>query len=314
MKYVLSQDGLNRFGLNAHDVLGLTPFNGDKITTLHGDGEQSFNEKIKELSDKYNLSVYFLPKIRIETLYNDFGIMDYQLSAKTIINSIFNPDSTLTKDFLPIKKFNGSVLPFKNLKYKGPSDSHDFGYYLDIQLNSGSGEQNYNILMTYMIYVWYNEFDFENSHWKKPPCLYINNERFWRLHPGRARMQYVEFSDTTASLFLILNDKSVLTEEYFKDAIDISDVSTLKDIVMNINPDFIDVDFYLQDDNGIVDLWYIELDEHKKSSNGEKFNLFFGNKLTVEFCDNTLYYNSEPIMYVKDDKLFFYKSEPKFKI
>lgn len=313
---IIHIDDTNRFGLSHDGIIGLTAFDPSNITSSLKDGYGKCSEKIKQILDDYSLEIYFIPSITIGTLYNDFVECAYSFSCKNILNSIFNIHGKQRS----INELLGRTIVYKNIKYNPPEELHDFGYYLSIEMdtdeNIGNGEK-FQTLMLYELYCWYNQFRKSgNNHWSRPPTLFLKSDNTWRLHPGRARMQFPQFSNTTTSLFMVKdkNVKFTMSDEYLKDTILVQDFNQVKDILSE-KSGYDNSSFSIQEKDGIVDIFYNRLDHDGSEFNGEKWETFYGDKLIISFNNNILSYNNEPIIEIKDDMCYFINTDtPQFRI
>lgn len=310
-------DDTNRFGLNHDGLIGLTPYNSDNIVSTLKDGYDVCKEKITQLEKEYSLEFYFLPNITVGTLYNDFVECSYMDSCKNILNALFNITAGKQKT---LRELSGSSMIYNNIRYVAPENSHDYGYYISIQMDSDtdiSDGEKFQTLMLYELYCWYNQFrKSDDKHWSRPPTLFLRSDNSWRLHPGRARMQFPQYFDTTTSLFIV-KDKNInftLSEEYLKDSIRFNDFNQINDILAD-KSEYTNSSFSIQEVDGVVDIFYNRLDIDGTEFNGEKWETFYGDKLVVEFRNNILSYNSEPIIEVKDDMCYFIDTDrPNFRI
>lgn len=308
MKDSIHYNGKNRFGNRLGDLLNI--FSGD-ILEASSNNLSKFENALQSVYNDYD--IYFIPKLPISLTYDDFATFSYKRSALNIVNGIFGINDWA--EWKTFDELSGSKHYYSNIQYH-PFNGYDyFGSYMHIDIDKHDWV-NSLITLQYQSYLWYKDFDFSKNHWSRAQCLFIGKNNEWRLHPGRVRMSYPQFKETTTSLFMVLPKGKKLSNEYHETAISVKsldDINTVRSLVMKFC-NLEDIEFHIRKQvDGSIQIWYTE-NVHDKNVKSEMLNIYFGKELTIEFKDNMLYYNGEVSAFIKDDMYYFPETRPKFKI
>lgn len=301
---------MNRFGIKYSDLIDDDPpFNKDDFIGYHSYGANAINQVIEQLNQR-EIHVYFVPRFPVKTVYDDFGFNSLYESSQFRLRSISNiPEHS---NDVPE---NNTVLEY-NVHYNPDVyPPPDPGYYIQINLEMtnqqdrvGDADGFYTTIF-YGMYTWFNEFDWDKNLWNRPLCIYIDKDKNWKIHPGRARTSFVQFLETDTPLMMLIH-QSIDMQEYLHNAIRITDIEQLIPI-MRETSGFDDIDFYIRNFGYIADAWYTTR-MNKQSFTGEIFYTYFGEKLIVKLVNDVIIYNNEPVAYVKDGLIYFNRSAPKF--
>lgn len=302
----------NRFGILKSDLITNEPeFNEDYFTTYYKHGPDSLNQAIEELYRDRGLVGYFIPELKISKLRDDFSFLTLEENAQYYLRRAVNIDEWSDTPTPVYKKLEYDV------RYNPDQYPPDNGYYYQIILDSLTeediqGGDGFFVTILYGLYTWFNEFDWNRNTFNRNVGLYIANDKQWRLHPGRARTSFVQYSDANTPALIFVHE-SIDMADYLENAVRLdNNIEQIKEHIQLVSG-FEDVELFLRVTDDVCDMWYTER-INNNSPSGETFRTYFGNKLTLEYKDATIYINDEPIIYLKNNLLYFYESTPRYKL
>ncbi len=302
--------GSNRFGLLKENLLPEIPYREDNWTKYYKDGSDAINQFVDDLYQNQNLVTYFIPQLPVSVLYNDFSLESYEDQARIILNRTLNLPERSTQEL------QGRRLEY-SVKYNPDEYPPSQGYYIQTTLTSLTEPDIYNgggfyTTILYGMYTWFNNFNWDSNSWSRNIGLFIDQSGKWLLHPGRARLSYPQFAGTNTPVIAVVH-RDIDLKEYIDNSIRINyNIEEIQKIICTVSG-YSDADINFRIHDSIVDAWYTER-HNGRSYTGETFTTYFGDHLSVEFRNNVLTYNDEPVVYLKDDKLYFYNTAPRFNL
>ena len=277
-------------------------------------GYDLLNREIKRLYEQRKIVTFWAPRVLVRKLYNNFCNYTHEDYSKIELRDILN----LQDDYDLYNVFEADkVMDFK-VTYN-PDSSHHIPrnrYYENVYIESLDGVELRDpakILMHYALYIWYNDFNFKNNLWDRNLSLYIDENKNWKLHPGRARTGYSQFSDTDTPMFFFVHE-SLLPFKLFKDDKLIRVDNNLEEIMKVVqqkngmeNPEM-----FLRISDTLCDAWYSDQDPdaNKSINTGEKYNFYFGDTLRVGIRNGSIFYNGEKVSFVDPDSRSLVFTEP----
>lgn len=301
----------NRFGIHENNLIKNDPeYNADDFIGYHSHGAEAVNSVIQQLNQQ-GIDVYFVPRFPVSTVYEDFGFDSLHKNSEFRLRTITNVKENTTE-----KPKDPTILlydvEYNPAVYPPPED-----YYMQINLKMvnqrdmvGHGDGFYTTIF-YGMYTWFNEFDWERNLWARPLGIYIDENKNWKIHPGRARTSFVQFLQTDTPLMLFVH-RSIDMKEYMDTAIKITDIDSVRNTMLETSG-FDDIEFYIRNYDYIADGWYTNR-IHGQAFTGEIFRTYFGEKLVVEFKNDVILFNNEPVAHVKNGLIYFTRATPKFSI
>lgn len=304
------KDGVNKFGIQHKNIVDPEIVNQLKWTAgYHEHGSTQFNDIICGIEDEHDVRFMFNPCLPVKTVYQDFSKISMVDANKVKLQQLFLKDRTQDGDSM-----------LYNVKYGPDEYPPKLGYYYNtflelLQRNGIPVTHETDGFMTtifYGMYTWYNGFDTDRNTWNRPTSLFVNNEKKWLVHPGRSRMEYMQFADTNTPMFLCVGN-DIEMPEYTDTAIPLRDnIDHCYEVMREISG-YDKLEIRLRHLDGVCDLQYTQV-EDGNSFSGEIYPIYYGKKLLVKFIDSVILFNDEPVAYIEDDLIYFYDTIPKFEL
>lgn len=309
-RLTLFTNNVNRFGMKKSNmILGGLPYDDSIFITLSRDGFEAIQNELNYLFQCKGIDAYYVPCVLTSDLYNDFSLYAYNESTDVMLSYLFDTVEYVYGGIKPFPYYETGYSKTFDVSYIPDEFPPADNFYRNIRMNApGTG---FHQTILYGFYQWFNDFDWQRNKWNRAPCVTINKNDKWRYHPGRNRLRFPQFSDTTSPLIIVADKEFV--KEHYNESINIRE--NLATFIEEVKKDtgYADIDIYLQKHDEWLDIWYVEK-VTKNSYSGEMFDFYFGETLTVTYKNSILKYNDEPILEVVDGKMYFLKSKPKFKI